>query len=130
MKHRHQSPLVALRNVAQQVVDLDPAAADFPQRLKNLQDTARAALQEAIYAAPGNPRIENAQAISAARRKQQAEELRARILPVLVELRGQGLSTYQELANGLNKRKIKPPRAAAWTAATVHALENPRPPKT
>lgn len=126
MKHRHQPPVVALRSVAQQVVDLDPQAPDFALRLKNLQDSARAALLEAMHLTPGNPRIKNAQAISAASRKQKAEALRAEILPILAELRGQGYQSYAELANGLNQRNIKPPRSDAWSAATVHALENPR----
>ncbi len=44
------------------------------------------------------------------------------VLPALEELRAQGLSSLQQLAEGLTARGITTPRGAAWTATAVRRV--------
>lgn len=127
MKHDYNAATVALlRSVARQVLDLDPAAPDFASRLANLKASAAASLQQASHLKPGNPRIAEAQRISAEVRTKEAEERRQEIVTILGELRARGLASYPELAKALNDRGIKPPRAKLWTARNLYAVEKPQ----
>lgn len=112
--------------MARQILELNIEAPDFEARLANIKNSAAAALEEAKYQRLGNPRIEDAQRISAEVRMDQAEKRRQEILPLLAELRGRGIISYPNLAKALNEQGIKPPRAKEWTARNLYALEKPQ----
>ena len=51
-----------------------------------------------------------------------AAEGKAQVLPVIVEIQGQGISTLRAIAAELNAREIDAPRGGPWSAVQVHRV--------
>jgi len=118
-----------LRNVVKAVLDLDPDAADLSRQLATLKERADLALKETKMK-QGNPVNLGAarkKAHETHRRKGKATE--DRILPILKALRAEGFKTYKALAEGLNRRGIRPPEAKSWSPRSVHIIETRARPK-
>lgn len=69
---------------------------------------------------PGNPKnLAEAGALGRAVNKEAADTFAANTLPLIREMQASGVSTYQGLADALNRRGIRTARGGQWYATTV-----------
>lgn len=54
--------------------------------------------------------------------KAQAARGRAKVLPVIAEIQGQGITTLRRIAAELNAREVDAPRGGQWSAVQVHRV--------
>jgi hypothetical protein len=51
-----------------------------------------------------------------------ADAREADLMPIVAEIRADGMTSLRQLANGLNERGIRTPRGGQWTAQQVKNL--------
>lgn len=61
--------------------------------------------------------------IANAAKAERAAERKARIAPVVAQIRAQGVTTLQGVADALNARGLTAPRGGPWTPGQVHRIE-------
>ena len=49
---------------------------------------------------------------------------RAQVMPVIAEIRGQGINTLRAIASELNTREVDAPRGGQWSAVQVQRVLN------
>jgi len=105
------------------------AALDITVEAKTLRAKVTALQQRAI-AALGEIRRGNRTNIEFAREKASAanrkrgKASKERLLPIIKQLREQGVKTYAAIAKELTLLKIRPPVADTWSPSSVRHIEN------
>lgn len=111
----------AIRTLCRRIAALHPTRPSLAE-IEIIKNMA-AMLVGSVPQKRGNPNmadvIKSGRAVSA----QNAALKREQVKTALAALRQQGLYTYPELAEGLNKREILPSRAAKWTPNLVRHID-------
>lgn len=100
-------------------------AALSEQERRNISSRTKAALERAKAKGVelGNPKLKEVAAPINARRKHEADELAARVAPVIAEIEVDGPKTLRTIAAALNDRGVKSARGGLWSADTVNAVK-------
>jgi DNA invertase Pin-like site-specific DNA recombinase len=89
-----------------------------------ISERTRAALQAAKARGKrlGNPRLSEAAALGTAVGKAAADQRSAQILPIIRELRANGVASANAIATKLNERRVPTARGGRWTHVQVAAV--------
>lgn len=107
--------------ILETLVTLKPGDPNFPTFLTDLQNRAALVLSGEPLK-PGNPAFKTARLKGIAVRRQQTENLRAQVQPLIQKYLAEGLSLGQ-IAEKLNTTAFRPLRSEIWTRNTVHSIK-------
>lgn len=120
----HETPNARLRAVLQAVADINLADPNVLTTLSVLKTRAKDALANVKRGRGNHYTLGKAREAALKKRHKEHNSFRAVIMAEVEKLNaetGRALS-FQELADELNKRGIKPARSDAWTKFTVRSL--------
>lgn len=116
-----QDLIRACRRLCKLILEVDPDAADFREKIRVAQQSADM-LWKGIKPGRGNPLLKHARKKAAQSRHEAFRQRQAKIKPIIDKLRAEGLS-YREIGEELDKMGIKPVNAERWGSSSVRLYD-------
>lgn len=112
-----------LRRLVKKLLDMDLDNPGFGPDFRKLQADAKQLIEEGSIRT-GNPAgLAVGRVKAQANRSARAQEFYAGVKPAIKKLREEGMSSYEQIAKGLDDLGIKPPRAGHWSKSQVHRID-------
>lgn len=99
------------------LAELPPGAPGFEERFLVLHEFAKKAITR-----PGESHLPEAQKKGAAENQARARRRQAEAMAIIVEIQGQGITSYRAIAAELENRAVRRIRGGQWTARLVSKI--------